>query len=345
MKLYLVSLIFWLPLLYSYSFPDIEVLNLPCQLATYSDSLSSGIARRGESNQIHLTYTIDSHSTDRYSGAAISFDSNARAVDFSHYTHAICTFDSINTDGLNLIFETMTSSDIPQQNRLAAHDIECLPNIEVYRVPLASFKTPLWWYQATNLSPQSAGKISFKNVVALKIENGTFSETNRTHTVTISSIRLHKNRTILVLAPLLMTIVFSLFVFTGRKKTKLIPYEKITLASRSSKDVEQVVTALSTEYKKAGLALHDISILTDVPKEQISKLLKKHFSCTFRQYLNMLRITEAKRLLSESDRSISEIAYAVGYSNTTHFNRIFKEFAKTTPTANKSLQNGVHKES
>jgi AraC-like DNA-binding protein len=35
-------------------------------------------------------------------------------------------------------------------------------------------------------------------------------------------------------------------------------------------------------------------------------------------------MTEAKRLLKESEGTISEIAYSVGYNNVTHFNRVFK---------------------
>ena len=52
---------------------------------------------------------------------------------------------------------------------------------------------------------------------------------------------------------------------------------------------------------------------------------------TLKKYLNHIRILEAKRLLKNSDRQISEIAYIVGYGNISHFNRTFKQIEKYHP--------------
>ena len=52
---------------------------------------------------------------------------------------------------------------------------------------------------------------------------------------------------------------------------------------------------------------------------------------TFKQYLNKIRLSEAKRLLKETDRQIADIAYHVGYKNVTHFHRIFKQNEKISP--------------
>jgi AraC-like DNA-binding protein len=52
----------------------------------------------------------------------------------------------------------------------------------------------------------------------------------------------------------------------------------------------------------------------------------------FKQYLNIVRITEARRLLMDTDRQISEIAFAVGYNYPTTFNRIFKEVTGISPS-------------
>jgi AraC-like DNA-binding protein len=45
-----------------------------------------------------------------------------------------------------------------------------------------------------------------------------------------------------------------------------------------------------------------------------------------------LRLTQAARLLTErGSATISEIAYSVGYSNVSYFNRLFKEEYGCTP--------------
>lgn len=43
----------------------------------------------------------------------------------------------------------------------------------------------------------------------------------------------------------------------------------------------------------------------------------------FRQYINRLRVNAAERLLRETDRSITDIAAAAGFSGIRTFNRAF----------------------
>ena len=52
---------------------------------------------------------------------------------------------------------------------------------------------------------------------------------------------------------------------------------------------------------------------------------------TFKEYLILYRITEAKKLLITTDLSISEIAEQVGYINVNNFVKIFRDREHTTP--------------
>jgi len=286
---------------------------------------------------ISLRYRIDSNSVDRYAGVTLVYDSFG--LDFSGYTHLICRLDSVKIDGIHLVFETISRAKDVAPNRFITHDIECLADKQGYRLALSDFDTPVWWYENAGTTPGELGKIYFKQVTEFKIENGAFTKTNAEHSVNIRSIKLHRDRTLLTVVPSLLTILFFLLQrLRNRKSTVVIPYEKIEQASISSDDAGIIVRLLSTEYKKAGLSLNDLSLKTGMPSDRISALLKTTFSCSFRQYLNTIRLTEAQRLLSETDQPISTIALSVGFSNTTHFNRTFKEFAKTTPGEYRNAQ-------
>jgi transcriptional regulator GlxA family with amidase domain len=48
-------------------------------------------------------------------------------------------------------------------------------------------------------------------------------------------------------------------------------------------------------------------------------------------YVNEYRISVAAQLLKETDRSILEIAYEVGFGNYSHFNRQFQRSKGKTP--------------
>jgi YesN/AraC family two-component response regulator len=53
---------------------------------------------------------------------------------------------------------------------------------------------------------------------------------------------------------------------------------------------------------------------------------------TYQSYLNRVRIEQAKKLLNDNELSITDTGYAVGYSDLTHFERIFKKLTGATPS-------------
>jgi AraC-like DNA-binding protein len=61
------------------------------------------------------------------------------------------------------------------------------------------------------------------------------------------------------------------------------------------------------------------------------RAFKREVGMTFNKYVNTLRITKAKRLLHENNNTMSEIAFACGYTNQYHFTRTFKKFLNMPP--------------
>ena len=66
-----------------------------------------------------------------------------------------------------------------------------------------------------------------------------------------------------------------------------------------------------------------------------SSAFSRLFKCTtgkcFMEVVNELRIAQVCRLLAETNRTISEIAYACGYETLSHFNCQFRNLMKMTP--------------
>jgi AraC-like DNA-binding protein len=61
------------------------------------------------------------------------------------------------------------------------------------------------------------------------------------------------------------------------------------------------------------------------------RTFKREVGITFNRYINALRISKARRLLHENNKSMSEIAFACGYTNQYHFTRTFKRFMNMAP--------------
>lgn len=56
-------------------------------------------------------------------------------------------------------------------------------------------------------------------------------------------------------------------------------------------------------------------------------------------YLKKIRVENAKNLLLNTDQTVEDISYAVGYSDIKYFSRLFKKLTGLTPTEFRKLYN------
>ena len=91
-----------------------------------------------------------------------------------------------------------------------------------------------------------------------------------------------------------------------------------------------------------SLNLKEISHNLNVHPAYLSRKFSKYFNdLTFGEYIRKLRIEKAIGLLNMSTYSLSEIAYLTGFSDQSHFTRIFKKYTGQNPSAyKKSLSKG-----
>jgi AraC-like DNA-binding protein len=94
---------------------------------------------------------------------------------------------------------------------------------------------------------------------------------------------------------------------------------------------KKIITCIGEHYSEQNLTVQAVSQECGIPVRRIPGCLKKYFNLSFPQYLNAIRLAEAKRLLKETDLMISEIAFRIGYKSIPHFNRIFKQNEKMPP--------------
>lgn len=78
--------------------------------------------------------------------------------------------------------------------------------------------------------------------------------------------------------------------------------------------------------------LKDISATININPSYLSREFSKHFDdLSFGDYIRKLRIEKAIKLIEDSDYSLTEIAYMTGFSDQSHFSRVFKKFSGKNP--------------
>lgn len=111
------------------------------------------------------------------------------------------------------------------------------------------------------------------------------------------------------------------------------PY-KITarIANQDAHRVKQAMVYIQEHFMEP-ITLNDIAEAILVSKSECCRCFKRATGLSPFEYLMKYRITEsAKYMHRKSHESISEIAGAVGFNNTSYFNKVFKKFMGCTPT-------------
>jgi len=81
-----------------------------------------------------------------------------------------------------------------------------------------------------------------------------------------------------------------------------------------------------------SLSLKEIAQGLDIHPTYVSREFSKYFqNLSFGEYIRKLRIEKASDLLENTPHSLAEIAYLTGFSDQSHFSRIFKKHTGKSP--------------
>jgi AraC-like DNA-binding protein len=95
------------------------------------------------------------------------------------------------------------------------------------------------------------------------------------------------------------------------------------------------------DHIDTSLTLKELSKNIDIHPSYLSREFSKYFdNLSFGEYIRKLRIEKAIELLSNNQYSLTEIAYLTGFSDQSHFSRIFKIHTGKNPSAyRKTIKN------
>ena len=120
-----------------------------------------------------------------------------------------------------------------------------------------------------------------------------------------------------------------------RCRSDLLSYRPMKeIADRVKKHLDQMYerhTSWSAELRELGLS-----------PRRAAELFKEAYGMTPKAYMDQLKLQEAKRLLSETDRRVIDIAASVGFGGLSTFNRFFKEQTGFTPLAYRKTTNNTN---
>ena len=96
--------------------------------------------------------------------------------------------------------------------------------------------------------------------------------------------------------------------------------------------LQRVVSYVENNYSEK-LNLKGVAELFYYNCAYLGKSFKKHTGKSFSEYLDMLRIDAAKKMLVDTGMKVYEISAAIGYTNTDYFHSKFRKYAMESPLA------------
>ena len=101
--------------------------------------------------------------------------------------------------------------------------------------------------------------------------------------------------------------------------------------SKQDKIAKDIMNYIETNFRDSDLSLERIAKTFFISQNHVSRVLKSKIGKSYKEYLNDVRINEAKRLLKNTPMTVLNVANNVGYTDIRAFNRLFKKYTNQTP--------------
>ena len=88
---------------------------------------------------------------------------------------------------------------------------------------------------------------------------------------------------------------------------------------------------IEQHFEDPMIGLYSISEQLGISNTYLSMAFKKQYGLGVAQYINYLRVEKAKKMMVNTEYSIKEIAFRVGFTSDMTFIRVFKQFEHITP--------------
>lgn len=115
----------------------------------------------------------------------------------------------------------------------------------------------------------------------------------------------------------------------------------LTNDKNNAKPIPIWLSNLLDEMKSKNNFTRGISAMTEISSkchEYICREMKKHLNQTPTKFINELRLDYAANLILSTDKSVLSISLEAGFDNLSHFNHLFKEKYKVSPSTFRKLR-------
>ena len=220
--------------------------------------------------------------------------------------------------------------------RPAQYELKTKPGTHIYTIPLEEFAVPSWWYKSNQFSESDFPAFNSSHVKNICIQNSSLSPVNKEEQIIFTQISnvpdTHSWIWIAGIFSFCWVVGYVIHIVLKEKETPVfIPYIATTTDEKIIDEWAQIRMYISANYMN-DIDMEGMEKELGMAKHKIALLIKENTTLIFKQYLNQIKVAEAKRLLLETNLPIGEIADQVGFGHLSNFNRVFKQYVGESPS-------------
>jgi AraC-like DNA-binding protein len=106
--------------------------------------------------------------------------------------------------------------------------------------------------------------------------------------------------------------------------------ELSTSGLSESKIVNDIFKYVAENFQRK-ITLGTAASIANMQKAAFCRYFKRKTKKKFSEFVNEIRVMHARKLLTETDERVKEVAYECGYESNSYFNRQFKNSCKMSP--------------
>ncbi|MDN5326768.1 MAG: hypothetical protein PWP41_1464 [Moorella sp. (in: firmicutes)] len=95
--------------------------------------------------------------------------------------------------------------------------------------------------------------------------------------------------------------------------------------------INRVVDYIQKNYSSENLSVKEIARASYISPAYLGQLFKKKMGYSLTEYINKVRIEQAKLLLSQTDQTIESVARQTGFKERSYFCKVFKKITGLSP--------------
>lgn len=143
----------------------------------------------------------------------------------------------------------------------------------------------------------------------------------------------------LLCEPIIYSKFLAMLTLIGRSHLETVSADSIN-QNKSKEYADKIMKVCSyiDEHFTEDLTLEEVASMAGYSKYHFARIFKIYTNNSFYRYVNQHRIAMAEELLSNPEVSITQIAISCGFSTTSAFIRMFKQFNECTPSDFRKLR-------